>query len=135
MASATSIPNPHRPAIRLFFFWTGIVATFAYRIMNVLGHLSQFWVTIAWYVGTVGFIVYFSHRYQVSGRRAKLILNLQLEQKMTQAAGLTDDERRAMSYVFGTLQSSKEKWNYIFIFLMSGIALLVGVILDLQKLL
>ncbi|MBI4414626.1 MAG: hypothetical protein HY566_00100 [Candidatus Kerfeldbacteria bacterium] len=135
MSSAGSIPHPHRPAIRLFFFWTGIVATFAYRIINILSHVSAAWVTVAWYVGTVGFILYFAHRYQVAGRRAKLILDMQLEQKVAQAAGLTRDERRAMSYVFGTLQSSKEKWNYIFIFLMSGVALLVGIILDIQKIL
>lgn len=135
MALQSQLPRPHSPAVRNFFFWAGIVATFAYRIINVLGHLSQVWVTAAWYVGTIGFIVYFAHRYQISGRRSRMIHDLQLESRVAKAADLSEDERRAMAYVFGTLQSSKEKWNYFFIFFMSGVALLVGAILDVRKIL
>ena len=43
---------------RWFFFIAGIIATLAYRIIIVL---NADWIRIAWYVGTVGFILYFWH--------------------------------------------------------------------------
>ena len=61
-------PNP-RP-VRLFFFWTGIIATIAYRIIVVLNMYSPLWVKIAWYIGTVGFVFYFWHRYKIAQKRA-----------------------------------------------------------------
>ncbi len=124
------IPKPHPKALRLVYFWIGILATFLYRIIVVLNNVGAVWVQIAWYVGTVGFLIYFIHRYEISEKRAKLIAAYDLERKVGSLDGLSPAERQAMAYLFGTLQSSKEKWNYIFIFIMSGLALIAGVIID-----
>lgn len=124
---------PHSKALRLFFFWTGIVATFTYRIIVILNHVSRPAATVAWYIGTVGFVIYFIHRFQISERRARLISTYDLPHKIGNLEGLGEPERAAMEYIFGTLQSSKEKWNYIFIFIMSGLALIGGVVLDIIR--
>lgn len=121
-------PNP-KP-VRLLYFWIGILATFCYRAIVILNHYSAIWVNTFWYIGTIGFILYFAHRYQVSEKRAHLIADYRLDEKVKTMPNLTSEERAAMHYVFSTLESSKEKWNYIFIFVTSGLALLIGIILD-----
>ena len=123
-------PKLHSNALRLFFFWSGIVATFCYRAIVVVNNYSKLWAQIFWYVGTIGFIVYFAHRYQISEKRAKLINEYNLDGKIKKLDGLTQEEKDAMEYIFNTLQSSKEKWNYIFIFVSSAIALVLGLYLD-----
>ena len=124
-------PKVHSRALREFYFWSGIVATFAYRIIIVLTSYPV-WLKVTWYIGTIGFVVYFIHRYQISERRAKVIHEHELARKVADLPGLSEDDRGAMEYLFQTLESSKEKWNYIFIFVMSGLALVWGIVTDLM---
>ncbi len=122
--------KPHSNATRLFYFWSGIIATLAYRIIIVLNSFDPVWVKAAWYIGTIGFVVYFIHRYDISEKRGRIIRQRELEKKVASLKGLSKDDKAAMAYIFHTLQSSKEKWNYIFIFALSGLALIAGVIMD-----
>ena len=122
--------DPSPKPVREFYFWSGIVATFCYRIIVVLNNYSAYWSTVSWYVGTVGFIVYFYHRYMVSEKRAKLIKQYHLLGKIKRSKDFTVQEKEASNYVLGTLLSTKEKWNSIFIFVVSAIALVWGAYLD-----
>lgn len=124
-------PKVHSSAVRWAFFWVGILATFSYRIIIILNNVSDTWLNIAWYVGTVGFIIYFIHRFDVSRRRAALIAERSLDEKIRNNAPLAEEDRAALNYILGTLRSTKEKWNFVFIFTTSGIALIIGLILDL----
>lgn len=123
-------PKVHSNTLRLFFFWMGIIATFAYRAIVVVNNYSKFWAQIFWYVGTVGFIIYFAHRYQISQKRAQLIKQHNLAQKIENLKELSPEEKSAVTYIFDTLQSSREKWNSIFIFVVSALALVLGLYLD-----
>lgn len=123
-------PKVHSKILRLFFFWAGIIATFAYRAIVVVNNYSHFWAQIFWYIGTIGFIIYFIHRYQISENRARLIKEYGLDTKIKNIDGLKAEEKEAMEYIFTTLQSSKEKWNSIFIFASSFVALILGIYLD-----
>lgn len=123
-------PKLHSPLVRNIFFYTGIVATIAYRIIIILNHYTKAGAIAAWYIGTIGFVAYFYHRYQISEKRARLIKERSLEEKVNHLQGLNADERQVMTYIFHTLQSSKEKWNYICIFVFSAIALIIGIYLD-----
>lgn len=123
------IPSPHTPLIRNLFFWSGIAATVLYRAIIVMNHVPGPWAKIFWYAGTVGFVLYFAHRYQISERRAKVIADCALLDKV-RVSGMPDDDKAAFEYVLGTLQSSKEKWNFITIFATSALAILVGIYLD-----
>lgn len=124
-------PKVHSSAVRWSFFWIGILATFSYRIIIILNNVSDTWLNVAWYVGTVGFIIYFIHRFDVSRRRAALITERSLYEKIRNNAPLSEEDRVALNYILGTLRSTKEKWNFVFIFTTSGIALVIGLILDL----
>lgn len=130
MSDTFSLPAPHRRPVRLAFFWTGVIATLCYRLIIFFSDANPILLKGAWYVGTIGFIIYFAHRFQIAQRRTKVLQRFNLAQKVSQLAELTAEERQAMAYVFQTLGSSREKWNYILIFVSSGIALLAGAYLD-----
>ena len=97
-------PTTHPRYIRLFFFWSGILATIAYRIIVIINNYSQFWAQISWYIGTIGFVIYFAHRYQISENRVRLIRDYKLDEKINQLSGITEDDKGAMNYIFSTLK-------------------------------
>lgn len=123
------IPQPHTKPIRLTFFWIGIVSTLLYRMIIILDHVAGPWVKIAWYVGTIGFIFYFAHRFDITQRRSRLISERRLLDRI-QASNLAADDRAALTYALGTLRSSTEKWIYYTIFVSSILGILVGLYLD-----
>lgn len=116
---------------RLLVFWVGIIATVAYRVIVVLNYYSAFWVEVAWYIGTVGFVWYFAHRFRVENNRERLIQKKKLAYKIANNKKLADDEREALVYILKSLRSSKARWNYIVIFICSALALMYGVYVDL----
>lgn len=117
------------PWIRTFFFWSGIVATISYRAIVVLNHYSSNISLAAWYIGTIGFILYFWHRYIVSEKRVELIKQHSLISAVKKS-NMSEDQVEANEYILTTLLSTKEKWNYIVIFATSIIAIIIGIYLD-----
>lgn len=116
--------------LRIFFFWTGIIATLSYRIIIVLNFYSPLWVKIAWYIGTVGFIIYFGHRFDIQRKKAKLVERLKLVEAIKKAKDIDDEKTQALCYLIKTSLTSRSRWNSAFIFFMSLIALIIGIILD-----
>ncbi len=125
-------PNP-KP-VRLFFFVAGIVATVAYRIIIVLNWYSPLWVKISWYVGTIGFILYFGHRFNVAKKRAKLVSDYKLIEAVEKAERIEPQKKLALNYLVKTSLTSKSRWNSAVIFGLSAIALIVGIIIDIWSL-
>ncbi|MFP4515079.1 MAG: hypothetical protein ACLFNO_03705 [Parcubacteria group bacterium] len=115
---------------RNFLFVIGIIATIAYRVIIILNYYSALWVEIAWYIGTIGFVWYFIHRYNIENRRDHLIENLELAKKIENKENLNDQERQATVYILKGLKTSLAKWNYIAIFVFSAIALAYALYLD-----
>ncbi len=114
--------------LRYFFFTAGIAATIAYRITPFLNPLA---VKIAWYVGTIGFILYFWHRSQIEAKRAKLVQEYDLVNAV-EASSLQGDQKTAVSYLVKTSLTSKARWNSEFIVLASLLALVGAVLIDLH---
>lgn len=121
-------PNP-KP-VRLFFFLSGIIATVAYRIIIVLNLYSSSWVKIAWYAGTIGFVLYFGHRFNIAQKRASLVRDYDLINAVKQARGLDSRKKLALQYLVKTSLTSKSRWNSAIIFLLSLAALFLGIALD-----
>jgi len=120
--------------LRLVIFWIGIIATVTYRAIIIFNHYKiYFWSDVLWYIGTIGFVIYFWHRFQISERRVKVIKEQNLEEKIRQSS-LDSETKESVNYVIGGLSSSMEKWNYIAIFITSGLSLLFMVALSLFKL-
>jgi len=116
--------------VRLIYFWIGIIATFGYRIIIVLNFFEPTWVKIAWYVGTIGFIVYFWSRFKVVKQFSSLIEKQQLVKAVEKAENISDDQRQALSHVIKTLETTRAQTNYVVIFILSALALIAAILLD-----
>ncbi len=114
---------------RLWLFCVGIIATIAYRVIIILNNVSATSVKVAWYIGTIGFVWYFAHRYRVQNYREGIIRERKLLDKLCQN-NLDKEDCEALHYVVKSLSSSKAKWNYVVIFVFSILALIYGVITD-----
>jgi len=125
----SKIIEPSPKPIRLFFFWAGIIATIAYRIIIVLDFYSPSWVKIAWYIGTIGFILYFGHRFNIARKKARLIKQYNLVETIDNA-DIDPQKKLALHYLAKTTVTSKSRWNAAVIFFLSVLALLVGIFLD-----
>lgn len=124
----------NKESYRLLLFFVGVIATFSYRIIIVLNNYSATWVKIAWYTGTIGFIWYFAHRYKVDSKRAIIIRERNLIDKIVNKEELHKLDRESLLYILQGLESSKAKWNFIIIFVFSILALIYGVFTDLMSL-
>lgn len=122
-------PNP--TFIRVFFFLAGIIATLSYRIIIILNFINPLLVQVAWYTGTIGFIIYFWHRYAVQRKRARLVEKYDLVELAKETPGKTEEQGEALTYIVKTSLTSRSRWNSMFIFVTSVLALLVGIVLDL----
>jgi len=122
--------KPNIKPIRFSFFLAGIIATLAYRSIIVLNAYSAYWVKVFWYVGTIGFILYFGHRYEIQKRRANLVSDYNLIKEVEKAKNVKGKKREALIYIVKTTLTSKAQWNSGFIFILSVIALIIGILLD-----
>ena len=116
--------------LRLTYFCLGLVATFAYRIIIVLNFFEPTWVKIAWYIGTIGFIIYFWSRYKIVKQFSVLINEEELAKAVKGAENISGNQKKALSYIVETLETTKAQLNYQMIFILSAIALLAGLFLD-----
>ena len=112
--------------LRIFFFLTGIIATIAYRITPFL---YPFWVKVAWYVGTIGFILYFWHRSHIEEKRAKLVKEYNLV-SVVEKSDIAPEEKSAVSYLVKTSLTSKARFNSLFIVIVSLLALIASILID-----
>jgi len=117
------------PHLRMIYFIIGIIATVAYRIIIFLNFYDPMWVKVSWYVGTIGFIIYFWHRYDVSQKRAMLVVENDLE-KAVRDSNLKGKQKKAIAYLVKTSRTSKSKINFVMIFGLSVAALIFGILLD-----
>lgn len=116
--------------VRLFYFSVGLLALIAYRSIIVLNNVSGWWVSLAWYVGTVGFVVFYIHRYQISKKRREIIRQYHLDEKVELLDVLGVQDKEALHYVLESLESSTERWNYLLTFIFTFLSLIIGLIID-----
>ncbi|MCX6793180.1 MAG: hypothetical protein NTY12_04090 [Candidatus Falkowbacteria bacterium] len=120
----------HHKFYRNLVFVVGVIATVLYRIIIFLNRLpNHLWTDLAWYIGTLGFIWYFAHRYNIEKRRSLIIKERDLENKVINNSALSDDDRAALVKTLKSLESSMAQWNYIVIFVVSGLALLWDIVI------
>lgn len=127
------IIKPNTRLMRLFFFWSGVIATLAYRIIIVLNFYSPLWVKVAWYIGTIGFIIYFWHRFDIQKKRAELVIDYNLLEAVEKGQYENQKQKEALKYIVKTSLTSKSRWNSAFICLLSILALIVGLIMDITQ--
>lgn len=120
-------------AYRILVAIVGILATILYRLTIIINNYSSFWFEVSWYLGTLGFIWYFGHRFRVESRRDNLIKKLNLTEKIETGQLLNAEDRAAIVLVLSGLSTSLAKWNYIAIFVFSFLAIAYAIFTDINK--
>lgn len=116
--------------VRVFYFILAILSLIAYRSIIVLNSFSAFWVSFAWYFGTITVVIYYIHRYKISKKRLGVIKQFHLDKKVELLNALGAKDKEAFHYVLESLEASTERWNYLLVFITAGLALAAGIILD-----
>ena len=112
------------------FFIIGLIATMAIRAVTILANIDPIYAKIAWYFGVFGFLLFFIYKFKVNQSRSDLIDRHNIMQKLIQKNQLTDKDYNLVSSIFCALRSKKERINYLFIFALSAIALILAIYLD-----
>jgi len=112
------------------FFIIGLIATIAVRAVTVLMHVNPVHGKIAWYIGIVGFLLFFIYKFKVSHARTGLINRAGLVDKIVDEKKLTKEDYKLIGSLLCGVSSNKEKVNYFFIFALSAVALILALYMD-----
>ena len=115
------------------FFVLGLVSAIAFRGIIVLQHLEPSWVRPVWYVGTIGYFLFFLYRYMITKKRKRAVEDYQLIEKLKTNACLADEDREVVLYLLSSVKFSLEDLNYALIFILSILAIVADIILTMMK--
>ena len=115
------------------FFILGLISAIAFRAIIILQHLEPSWVRPVWYIGAIGYFLFFLYRYEITKKRKKAISDFQLIEKVKANACLNDEDREVVLYLLSSLKFSLEDVNYAIIFLLSIIAIAADIFLSAVK--
>ncbi|AKB85009.1 hypothetical protein MCMEM_0956 [Methanococcoides methylutens MM1] len=79
-------------------------------------------------------MAFFAHRYRIAKRRASVLNELELLDKIEKHETLTKKDIDGLKYIMWSLSVSKERLNYLIIIIFSMIAIMISIILDLRYL-
>src|SRR5204862_5696052 len=111
------------------FFLIGLLSSVAFRAILFLQKFSPAWVRPVWYFGVIGYMLFFIYRYGISLRRKRTITQANILEKLKAGAALSADDREAALYLLGSIQKSREDWNYLAIFILSIVAISLDLLL------
>jgi hypothetical protein len=112
------------------FFLVGILATVAIRLVTVLPANHPVYGKIAWYIGVVGFFIFFVYKFKVDSARGNLIRQAKLIEKLGDKAELKDEDYQLVSSILCSLSSNKDLINYFVIFATSIVAFVIALYID-----
>ncbi len=112
------------------FFAIGIISAIAFRALILIDHLDPALFRPVWYVGVIGYIVFFLYRYVISEKRKKAVKKYDLINKLKKNTCLSEEDREVIFYLLYSIQKSRENYNYLFIFALSALAVLADIILS-----
>jgi hypothetical protein len=124
--------SPHTvpPLVINVFFLIGVISALSFRALIVFTHVSPQWFRPVWYLGTIGYLIFFLYRYWISHKRKNAIRQYGLLEKLRGGASLSGEEREAVVYLLSSITKSREDLNYLFIFILSFLAVAADLILS-----
>lgn len=115
------------------FFIIGLIATIAMRIVTVISDINLLYGKIIWYIGVLGFFLFFIYHYKVHSSRSNLIKQTNIREKLASKSPLENNDYELLDHVLCGISKRKEKFNYFFIFASSGVALAIALYFDIFK--
>jgi len=120
---AFKLPHKMPSWVTWFAFGIGLTGALSLRLILVARLYSPELVRVYWYIGVIGNMLFFLFRTFITWRRRRLILELDIVDKLKKRSTLTEQDYQAMEYLVSSLYVSKERWNYFVIFFFSILAI------------
>ncbi len=117
-------PQTLPPLVINLFFVIGLISALSFRLLIGVKELQPELFRPVWYVGIIGYILFFSFRYSITRKRRKAIRDFDLIAKVKRGSEFSVADRQVMAYLLSSLEKSRENLNYLFIFVTSGLAIL-----------
>jgi hypothetical protein len=124
-AAPKIIPKP----IIVTAFLLGLLSSVAFRAIILLQKFEPQWVRPVWYFGVIGYMLFFMYRYYISHRRKRTISQTNIIEKVRTGEALSPDDREAALYLLNSIRKSQEDWNYLAIFVLSILAIVLDLVL------
>ena len=112
------------------FFIIGLIAIIAVRAVMILEHINPIYGKMSWYVGIIGFFMYFGYKYRMEYTRSQLIRKSGLIRRILSDDTIGREDRDIIGSVFCALSSNKDRINYLMIFVSSAIVLIMAFYMD-----
>ena len=93
------------------YFIIGLIATVSVRLVSLFMDYNVIYAKIAWYVGVIGFFIFFLYKFRVETNRAKLIIEKNLMSKIRGNRQLEEDDYGLVSSILCGLSSNKDRIN------------------------
>ncbi len=121
--------RPVPQAVVYLFFVIGLISATAFRLLIVFKYLSPHLFRPVWYLGVIGYLAFFLYRFIITERRRHAILDSGLIAKLSAGKTLEQADKENALYLLKSVIASRENWNYLAIFILSLIAIVMDIIL------
>ena len=123
-------PALAKPWKAWIYFMIGVVPVIGFRLVTIAQHYSDIWAKLVWYTAVVSSFVFFWLRYNISCRRYKAITVRELVDKVDKKVPLDEHDYKTLHYILSSLIISKERLNYLLIFIASFVSIAIAIYLD-----
>ncbi|TWI77313.1 hypothetical protein LZ24_00117 [Desulfobotulus alkaliphilus] len=124
-AGRLKVPHTFPSLVIDSFFVLGLFSALMFRILILFTQWQVHWFRPVWYAGVVGYVFFFAFRYYISRKRRKVIADYRLAEKLKDETALSREDRDALLYIVDSIRKSRENINYLFIFGLSCLAILL----------
>ena len=125
----TTVPKTVPPLVIYLFLVIGLLSAVAFRLVTIINTFAPSLLRPVWYFGVIGYIFFFAYRYHISEKRKTAIRANRLLEKIQGQGEITTEDRALIAYVLSSIIKSKENLNYLFIFVLSLVAVAVDILL------
>lgn len=124
-------PHTVPPLVIYLFMAIGLLSAVAFRLLTIIHRFDPDLMRPVWYLGVVGYILFFAYRYYITEKRKMTIVGNRLLEKIREQDTLDPEDMDRIEYVLSSLVKSKENINYLFIFVLSVLAVAADLVLAL----
>jgi hypothetical protein len=123
----------HEDIMSWVYFIIGLISIVAIRIPVFFDVAHPSYGKIAWYIGVIGFLLFFLYQYKVAKQKTCLIDGHDLLVKMNDPHSLSPGDYERIRVLLCSMTSFKDKANFAFIFIVSALSLAWAVYVDFIK--
>jgi hypothetical protein len=124
------VPSRYPGWVTWLAFAVGLTGAISLRLILIAKACRPELVRLLWYLGVCGNMLFFMFRAFITHRRRRLITTLRLQEKLHEENSLCPEDYEALRYLVGSLYASKERWNYLVIFIFSIMAIAWDIVVE-----